>query len=136
MLALVVRGENSTTTTTETAFSIGTRCQKVAMETMTGDKNVETKAIDRFLDDCKASSQVDAWCSSNLADDTTPLISEECRGARDCPLRAKRRFPSPRASGRDAHQALEFGVLGAAVGCMLLNAWSWKVREKAALNVR
>ncbi|GAB9463417.1 hypothetical protein Gpo141_00000879 [Globisporangium polare] len=141
-LLVLIRGNNgslsgSESTTDAAALAVWTRCQQVIAEAMgrahfddgdtPGDKEIEAGAIYRFIDDCVKSSDMDAWCG-DLPHRTTPLTDEE-----------HLTLPSPYAENREMYQRYtnEWSrrmlysnvLLGSALGCQLLAAWSWKVRE-------
>lgn len=138
-LLVLIHGNNGAAQNVSAAaeLAVWTRCRQVIAESMgrahfdegdsSGDKEIEAGAIYKFLDDCTTSRQVDAWCGDQLHR-TTPVTDEEHRTS-----------PSPYASNpemfheytREWSRRMFYSnvLLGSALGCQLLAAWSWKVRK-------
>lgn len=140
---MLIRGNNKSALNASASIDdtaelvVWTRCRQVITESMRrahfddgdtpGDKEIEAGAIYRFLDDCVKSSDVDAWCG-DLLHRTTPMTNGE-----------HLKSPSPYAENpemfhkytREWSRRMFYSnvLLGSALGCQLLAAWSWKVRK-------
>lgn len=138
----MLAGATASSTSDQQALALWSQCQKVIVATMarahhdegdrSGDKKLEVESIYKFVNDCGHSSERDAWCG-NLLHRTTALSDEE-----------QRSLPAPFAANvdmfdkftREWARRLYFSniLLGTAVGCLMLGAWSFKINQAAEDN--
>lgn len=164
-LTLVGRGNatllDATANKTEGVLSVWTRCRQVVLKAVTGHSYevqtgtdsysnaggdadnaalhkaiyLSTFSIDNLIKEVQGSRETDEWCANAFARHrSTPLSDAEQRAA-----------PAPYALNPDLYTAyvdewprrLRYsnGLLGSAVGCMVLAAVSWKVARSAAENL-
>ncbi|GAB9463414.1 hypothetical protein Gpo141_00000876 [Globisporangium polare] len=130
-------GASANATNDQAAIAVWTQCRKVIVATTAraqrgendspGDKKLELGPIYKFLDDSGTSNQVDVWCG-NLLHRTTELSDAE-----------QRSLPSPFAANvamfhkftKEWARRLFYSnvLLGTAIGCLMLGAWSFKVNN-------
>lgn len=133
----VLAGASANATGDQAAIAVWRQCQKLIVATMgrahhtegdsPGDKKLEIGPIYKFLDDCGHSSEMDTWCG-NLLHRTTALTDEE-----------QRSLPAPFAANvemfhkftKEWARRLFYSnvLLGTAIGCLMLGAWSFKIND-------
>jgi hypothetical protein len=143
---LVLMGRNATTglngtenSTHVAALSIWSQCRKVITDAMErsykdeddspGEKEIETGPIYRFLNDVGGSSEVDAWCASVLHRATPTAMTDEEQRTLPAPFALKPEMFQKYTREWSRRMVYSNVLLGTSVGCMVLAAWSWEIRD-------
>lgn len=133
----VLAGAPANATSDQAAIAVWKQCQKVIMATMArahfdegdsrSDKELELGPIYKFLNDCGHSNEVDAWCG-NLLHHTTALTDEEQRSL-SAPFAGNVEMFHKFTKEWRRRMFYSNVLLGTAIGCLMLGAWSFKVND-------